>query len=159
MYRNNVCALMNKCNIKSNNISKEKWKCNIILEMLDWLYSLSNCGFSIDEGKHCLIYAVWYLIVAFTVSILCSICIVLSCFFLLFLKIVVLYFACQLEMYVLTTSSNKWYNYNNIIFSVLCWCLKHHIALCCGHRFSEHQTRIWSSASMLHSWMSKELNC
>ncbi len=40
MYGNNVCALMNKSNTKSNNISNEKWKCNIILEMLDCLYVL-----------------------------------------------------------------------------------------------------------------------
>ncbi len=35
---NIVCALMNKSNTKSINIGNEKWKCNIILEMLDCLY-------------------------------------------------------------------------------------------------------------------------
>ncbi len=30
MYGNNVCALMNKSNTKSNNIGNEKWKYNII---------------------------------------------------------------------------------------------------------------------------------
>ncbi len=57
MYGNNVCALMNKSNTKSNNIGNEKWKCNIILEMLDCLYSLSDCGLSIDEVRQCLTYA------------------------------------------------------------------------------------------------------
>ncbi len=42
MYGNNVCALMNKSSPKSNNIGNEKWKCNIILEMLDCLYGLSD---------------------------------------------------------------------------------------------------------------------
>ncbi len=51
MYGNNVCALMNKSNTKSNNIGKEKWKCNIILEMLDCLYGLSDCELSIDEVR------------------------------------------------------------------------------------------------------------
>ncbi len=54
MYGNNVCALMNKSNTKSNNISEEKWKYNIILEMLDYLYGLSDCGLSIDEARQCL---------------------------------------------------------------------------------------------------------
>ncbi len=54
MYGNNVCALMNKSNKKSNNIGNEKWKCNIILEMLDCLYGLSDCGLSIDEVRQCL---------------------------------------------------------------------------------------------------------
>ncbi len=57
MYGNNVCALMNKSNTKSNNIGNEKWKYNIILEMLDCLYSLSDCGLSMDEARQCLIYA------------------------------------------------------------------------------------------------------
>ncbi len=51
MYGNNVCALMNKSNTPSNNIGNEKWKCNIILEMLDCLYGLSDCGLSIDEER------------------------------------------------------------------------------------------------------------
>ncbi len=51
----NVCALMKKS--KSNNIANEKWKCNIILEMLDCLYGLSDCGLSIDEATQCLTYA------------------------------------------------------------------------------------------------------
>ncbi len=38
MYGNNVYALMNKSNTTSNNIGNEKWKCKIILEMLDCLY-------------------------------------------------------------------------------------------------------------------------
>ncbi len=33
---------MNKSNTKSNNSGNEKWKCNIILEMLDCLYGLSD---------------------------------------------------------------------------------------------------------------------
>ncbi len=41
----------------NNNIGNEKWKCNIILEILDCLYGLSKCGFSIDEAKQCLTYA------------------------------------------------------------------------------------------------------
>ncbi len=57
MYGNNVCALMNKSNTKSNNINNEKWKCNIILEMLDCLYGLSDCGLIIDEARQCLTYA------------------------------------------------------------------------------------------------------
>ncbi len=57
MYGNNVSALMNKSNTKSNNIGNEKWKCNIILEMLDCLYGLSDCGLSIDEARQCLPYA------------------------------------------------------------------------------------------------------
>ena len=57
IYVINVYALMNKLNIKSNNIDKEKWKCNIILEILECMYGLSNCGISIDEARHCLIYA------------------------------------------------------------------------------------------------------
>ncbi len=51
MYENNVCALMKKSNTKSNNIDNEKWKCNIIFEMLDCLYGLSDCGLNIDEGR------------------------------------------------------------------------------------------------------------
>ncbi len=54
---NNVCALMNKSNTKFNNIGHEKWKCNIILEMLDCLYGLSDCGLSIDGARQCLTYA------------------------------------------------------------------------------------------------------
>ncbi len=54
MYGNNFCALMKKSNTKSNNIGNEKWKCNIILEMLDCLYGLSDCGLSIDEARQCL---------------------------------------------------------------------------------------------------------
>ncbi len=42
---------------KSNNIGNEKWKCNIILEMLDCLYGLSDCRLSIDEVRQCLTYA------------------------------------------------------------------------------------------------------
>ncbi len=57
MYRNNVCAFMNKSNTKSNNIGNEKWKCNIILEMLNCLYGLSDCGLSIDEARQWLTYA------------------------------------------------------------------------------------------------------
>ncbi len=57
MYGNNVCALMNKLNTTSNNIGNEKWKCNIILEMLDCLSGLSDFGFSIDEVRQCLTYA------------------------------------------------------------------------------------------------------
>ncbi len=44
MYGNSVCALMNKSNTTSNNIGNEKRKCNIILEMLDCLYDLSDCA-------------------------------------------------------------------------------------------------------------------
>ncbi len=55
MYGNDVCALMNKSNTKSNNICIEKW--NIILEMLDCLYGLCDCGLSIDEVRQCLTYA------------------------------------------------------------------------------------------------------
>ncbi len=36
MYENNVCALMNKSNTTSNNISKKQWKSKIILEMIVW---------------------------------------------------------------------------------------------------------------------------
>ncbi len=54
---NNVCALMNKSNTKYIDIGNEKWKCNIILEMLDCLYGLSDCGLSIDEARQCLTYA------------------------------------------------------------------------------------------------------
>ncbi len=59
MYGNNVCALMNMsytCTT-SNSIANEKWKCNIILEMLHCLYGLSDCGFSFDEERQCLTYA------------------------------------------------------------------------------------------------------
>ncbi len=56
MYGNNVCALMNKSNIKSNNIGNEKWKCNIILEMLDCLHGLSDYGLSINEARQYLTY-------------------------------------------------------------------------------------------------------
>ncbi len=38
MYGNNVCSL----NTTSNNIGNEKWKSNIILEMLDFLYGFSD---------------------------------------------------------------------------------------------------------------------
>ncbi len=57
MYGNNVCALMNKSNTTSNNIGNEKWKYNIILEILDCVYGLTDCGFSIDEARQCLTYA------------------------------------------------------------------------------------------------------
>ncbi len=57
MYGNNVCALMIKSNTKTNNIGNAKWKCNIILQMLDCLYGLSDYGLSIDEVKLCLTYA------------------------------------------------------------------------------------------------------
>ncbi len=57
MYGNNVCALIKKANTKSNNIGNEKWKGNIILEMLDCLYGLTDCGLSIDEARQCLMYA------------------------------------------------------------------------------------------------------
>ncbi len=57
MYGNNVCTLMNKSNAKSNDNGNEKWKCNIILEMLDCLYGLSDGGLSIDEVRQCLTYA------------------------------------------------------------------------------------------------------
>ncbi len=53
MYGNNVCALMNKSNTTSKNIGNEKWKCNIILEMLDCFYGLSDCGPRL-EGVGCL---------------------------------------------------------------------------------------------------------
>ncbi len=61
MYGNNVCALMNKSNTTSNNICNEKWKCTIILEILDCLYGLSVCGFSIDEMTDTVLpqYAYW----------------------------------------------------------------------------------------------------
>ncbi len=43
MYGNNVFwSLMNKSNTTSNTIGNEKWKCNIILEMLDCLCDLSD---------------------------------------------------------------------------------------------------------------------
>ncbi len=58
MHGNNVCASMNKSNKTSNNIGNEKWKYNIILEMLDCLYGLSDCGPRIDEARQCLAYAV-----------------------------------------------------------------------------------------------------
>ncbi len=58
MYGYNVYALMNNSNTTSNTIGNKKWKCNIILEMLDCLYGLSDCGFSIDEARQCLTYAV-----------------------------------------------------------------------------------------------------
>ncbi len=48
---------MNKSNTTSNNTGNEKCKCNIILERLDSLYGLSDCGFSIDEARQCLTYA------------------------------------------------------------------------------------------------------
>ncbi len=32
-------------------------KCNIILEMPDCLYGLSDCGLSTDEARQCLTYA------------------------------------------------------------------------------------------------------
>ncbi len=57
MYGNNVCALMDKSNTTSYNIGNEKWKCDVILEMLDCLYGLNNCGLSIDEVRQCLTYA------------------------------------------------------------------------------------------------------
>ncbi len=57
MYGNNVCVLMNKSNTKSNNTGNEKWKCDIILEMLDCLYGLNGCGLSIDKARQCLTYA------------------------------------------------------------------------------------------------------
>ncbi len=57
MYGNNICTLIKKSNTKSNNIGIEKWKCNIILEMLDCLYGLSDCRLSIDEARQCLTYA------------------------------------------------------------------------------------------------------
>ncbi len=52
-----VSPLMNKSNTKSNNNRNEKWKCNFILEMLDCMYDLSNCGQSIDEVRQWLNYA------------------------------------------------------------------------------------------------------
>ncbi len=48
---------MNKSNTKSNNIGFKKWKCNIILEMLNCLYGLSDCGLSIDKAIQYLTYA------------------------------------------------------------------------------------------------------
>ncbi len=57
IYGNNVSALMNKSNTKSNNIGNENWKCNIVLEMLNCFYGLSDCGFSINEARQCLTYA------------------------------------------------------------------------------------------------------
>ncbi len=56
MYGNNVCGLINKSNTTSNNIGNEKWKYTIILELLDCLYCLSDCGFSIGEARQCLTY-------------------------------------------------------------------------------------------------------
>ncbi len=38
-------------NTNPNNIGNEKWKCNIILEMLDCLYGLSVCGLNINEER------------------------------------------------------------------------------------------------------------
>ncbi len=60
MYANNICALMNKSNTTSNNIGNEKWKCDtcIILEMLDCMYGLSNCGFCFDEARQYLNFPV-----------------------------------------------------------------------------------------------------
>ncbi len=51
-----MLALTEKSNTTSNNIGNEKWKCNIILEMLDYLYGLCDCG--IDEARQWLTYAV-----------------------------------------------------------------------------------------------------
>ncbi len=48
---------MSKSNTKSNNIGYEKWKSNIILEMLDCLYGLSDYGLSIDEARQWRTYA------------------------------------------------------------------------------------------------------
>ncbi len=48
---------MNKSYKTINNIGNEQWKCNIILEMLDCLYGLSDCDFSIDEARQCQTYA------------------------------------------------------------------------------------------------------
>ncbi len=57
MYGIIFVLLMNKSNTTSNNIVNKKWKYNIILEMLDCLYGLSDYGLSIDEARQCLTYA------------------------------------------------------------------------------------------------------
>ncbi len=83
LHINNICALMNKSNTTSNNIGNEKSKCNIILEMLDCLYGLSEYGFSID-GLCCKNMNICVIFI-FTTSVLCN----WHCpflFFLLFVK-------------------------------------------------------------------------
>ncbi len=32
----------------------EQWKCDMILELTDCIYSFNNCGLSYEEAKYCL---------------------------------------------------------------------------------------------------------
>ncbi len=37
-----------------NSIPDEQWKCDMILELIDCMYVLSNCSLSYEEAKYCL---------------------------------------------------------------------------------------------------------
>ncbi len=40
--------------IGCNAFPDEQWKCDMILELTDYIYGFSNCGLSYEEAKYCL---------------------------------------------------------------------------------------------------------
>ncbi len=36
-----------------NVLPDEQWKCDLILELTDFIYGFSNCGLSYEEAKYC----------------------------------------------------------------------------------------------------------
>ncbi len=37
-----------------NALPDELWKCDMILELTDYIYGFSNCGLSYEDAKYCL---------------------------------------------------------------------------------------------------------
>ncbi len=54
MFNNSASNLMKIAYTGFNALSAEQWKCDMILELIDCLYSFSNCGLSYEEVKYCL---------------------------------------------------------------------------------------------------------
>jgi len=50
----NACYLMKKCYMENNDLNGEEWKCDMIVELLDCMYGLKNCGLSNEEAKECI---------------------------------------------------------------------------------------------------------
>jgi hypothetical protein len=49
----NASMLMRKAYMCTGSIPDEMWKCDMILELTDCIYGISNCGLSNDEAKQC----------------------------------------------------------------------------------------------------------
>ncbi len=44
-----MCTVMK---IQRSQVPDEQWKCDLILELKDCIYGLSNCGLSYEEAKY-----------------------------------------------------------------------------------------------------------